>query len=892
MVLHNNTSFPLARGFHGGFRKGGTSCFALATTTSLPTKHSCISAKSSFSYLSLPRSNIGGRLSPCRATSSSTSPSKNNSSSKKNSSSPPKEKCPGCGVFLQSDNPNAPGFYVVPKLLRDNEDDDDDDGDSFSAFLEEEEGDDTTGPSSSSSSKVPSLDDPSSLIPGSQEEGWVTVNLDAGIGIAGEDVPPPEENEALSEEERAEALRAAMNASADLEDDFDWLEEGDDDGDELLQLLENSENLDALERQLTSMVEPSARPRDSSSRSRKEMLQKFDVQPTVVCARCYSLVHHRTVKNADAESILPSFDVAKEIVRRMIHMPERRPCVLVVLDATDIDGSLPRKCLRDIYRMWSSNYAVDGGGGDNSEVYRRYPPTLAVAVHKWDLMPTALTSGRMLDFVRSRLEDAGVPVKPSIIKLTSAYTMEGVDSLLASIDEKVGKGPSQLWVVGMQNAGKSSLLNACKSRRFKRKQFAAHKDASLAQQRKQPEAKERHPRPEEVALAAALERENNADGMVEFVDGDFYDGEEETSAEVDSAAARMTGRELAQIDAVAKMMQSPMAGGLTASYVAGTTLGAIPAHGVLPRQTWRVFDTPGVEAEGSPSRYLMPDEYRLLQTTNRLRPRSWLLKEGACLTLGGGLCMVHVKRLPENVSKDGSLRDAHVVLTLWAVRPLACHVGKFDETYSEFRERHLGTPNMSPPVLARDDNPRPSDANDGNANKKKRAKAHANVPQLASQIPRSQRLAQLPDFVSRGTVKLFEGEGGSRSRVDFYDRENLAASHDLSVFGVGWISVARASYGDGDVELDVYGYEGQGFSWRPMSLMPGISPVYEQAGFTMSQGTIEKTRLGTKVKGGVYVGKQNRRKSRKERYKTSGSSKKGGGNTRGRRHDYDDRDDY
>ena len=48
--------------------------------------------------------------------------------------------------------------------------------------------------------------------------------------------------------------------------------------------------------------------------------------------------------------------------------------------------------------------------------------------------------------------------------------------------------------------------------------------------------------------------------------------------------------------------------------------------------------------------------------------------------------MVHVKRLPENVSKDGSLRDAHVVLTLWAVRPLACHVGKFDETYSEFRE--------------------------------------------------------------------------------------------------------------------------------------------------------------------------------------------------------------
>ena len=129
-------------------------------------------------------------------------------------------------MFLQSDNPNAPGFYVVPKLLRDNEDDDDDDGDSFSAFLEEEEGDDTTGPSSSSSSKVPSLDDPSSLIPGSQEEGWVTVNLDAGIGIAGEDVPPPEENEALSEEERAEALRAAMNASADLEDDFDWLEEG------------------------------------------------------------------------------------------------------------------------------------------------------------------------------------------------------------------------------------------------------------------------------------------------------------------------------------------------------------------------------------------------------------------------------------------------------------------------------------------------------------------------------------------------------------------------------------------------------------------------------------------------------------------------------------------
>ena len=482
--------------------------------------------------------------------------------------------CPGCGVPLQADDPAAPGYFVVPKVLLDSSkvqdvyDGDDDD-------LLDDDMHDLDALLARANKDSDDVDDIGDLQPGDESEGWVTVTLSGSIGVDGEDMPAPEQNASLTEDERAEALRAAMDGDRA---DFAWLEQGDVsanmDYDEFAAL--DDEELEVLERELATIVEPSARPalsnksaaKAAAARNREEMLARFDVSQSVVCARCYSLVHHQQVKNAEAEQALPSYDVAKEVVRRMVAMPERRACVLVVLDAMDVDGSLPRKCINDIYRRWEAKYRIDDGSdaiGDsafapaNRARWSRPPPDLAVAVHKWDVMPTALSESRMLNFVRRRLADAGIPVKPSVLMLTSSYTMENIDALMKAIDDRVSPGPAQLWVVGSQNAGKSSLLNACKSRRFKKKQWSAYKEAAERRFAQELASVERHPRPEEVAAAAAME-----------------DAQED-------GPQRMSKRERAQVDAVAKMLQSPMAGGLTASFVAGTTLGAIPANGVLPR---------------------------------------------------------------------------------------------------------------------------------------------------------------------------------------------------------------------------------------------------------------------------------------------------------------------
>lgn len=64
----------------------------------------------------------------------------------------------------------------------------------------------------------------------------------------------------------------------------------------------------------------------------------------------------------------------------------------------------------------------------------------------------------MQNWIHRRCKQAGLP-SPAAVHLISSVKGTGVKSLLGSIQEMVGVR-GDVWVVGAQNAGKSSLINA------------------------------------------------------------------------------------------------------------------------------------------------------------------------------------------------------------------------------------------------------------------------------------------------------------------------------------------------------------------------------------------------------------------------------------------------
>ncbi len=52
------------------------------------------------------------------------------------------------------------------------------------------------------------------------------------------------------------------------------------------------------------------------------------------------------VKSESAEGVLPDFDLAKKVGRKIALQKDRRAVVLCVVDVWDFDGSLPRLALR------------------------------------------------------------------------------------------------------------------------------------------------------------------------------------------------------------------------------------------------------------------------------------------------------------------------------------------------------------------------------------------------------------------------------------------------------------------------------------------------------------------------------------------------------------------
>eukprot|EP00873_Tetraselmis_striata_P015974 jgi/Tetstr1/436238/TSEL_025082.t1 len=177
--------------------------------------------------------------------------------------------------------------------------------------------------------------------------------------------------------------------------------------------------------------------------------------PPLFCARCYSLTHYGRVKSEAAESRLPDFDIGKKIGAKINLRRFRRSVVLAVVDVADFDGSLPRAALKALLPRDHET----GGLRTPSDV------DLVIAVNKVDLLPAEATATRLDQWVRRHCKQAGIP-KPRAVHLVSSTQSKGVSGLLKDLGELVGSR-GDVWVVGAQNSGKSSLINALRVARKK-----------------------------------------------------------------------------------------------------------------------------------------------------------------------------------------------------------------------------------------------------------------------------------------------------------------------------------------------------------------------------------------------------------------------------------------
>ncbi|XP_065861738.1 GTP-binding protein BRASSINAZOLE INSENSITIVE PALE GREEN 2, chloroplastic [Euphorbia lathyris] len=311
----------------------------------------------------------------------------------------------------------------------------------------------------------------------------------------------------------------------------------------------------------------------------------------IVCARCHSLRHYGKVKDPTMENLLPEFDFDHTVGKRMVSATGARSVVLLVVDAVDFDGSFPKKVAKLVSDAIEENFTAwkEGKSGN--------VPRLILVVTKIDLLPSSLSPTRFEHWVRQRAREGGASVIKKV-HFVSPVRDWGLKDLVEDVIGLAG-ARGNVWAVGMQNAGKSTLINA----------------------------------------------------MVKWAAG----GE---------GKAKLTH--------------------LTEAPVPGTTLGIVRVEGVLPGQA-KLFDTPGLLNPHQITTRLTRDEQKLVQISKELKPRTYRIKEGHSVHIGG---MIRLD--VEELSVDS------LYVTVWASPLLPLHMGK-TENASTMIEDHFGR-QLQPPI--------------------------------------------------------------------------------------------------------------------------------------------------------------------------------------------------
>ncbi|CAI9112752.1 OLC1v1013241C1 [Oldenlandia corymbosa var. corymbosa] len=179
--------------------------------------------------------------------------------------------------------------------------------------------------------------------------------------------------------------------------------------------------------------------------------QKSPEKP-LVCTRCHSLRFYGKVKDPSVENLLPDFDFDHTVGRRLTSIKWARTVVLMVVDASDFDGSFPRK-VANLVSKTIDEYSRAWKEGKSGNV-----PRIVLVVTKIDLLPSSLSPTTFEHWVRTRAREGGAG-KLTSVHLVSAVRDWGIKNLVDDVVDLAG-ARGQVWAVGAQNAGKSTLLNA------------------------------------------------------------------------------------------------------------------------------------------------------------------------------------------------------------------------------------------------------------------------------------------------------------------------------------------------------------------------------------------------------------------------------------------------
>ncbi|KAL2239689.1 GTP-binding protein BRASSINAZOLE INSENSITIVE PALE GREEN 2, chloroplastic [Sesamum indicum] len=174
-------------------------------------------------------------------------------------------------------------------------------------------------------------------------------------------------------------------------------------------------------------------------------------QKPVVCSRCHSLRFYAKVKDPGVENLLPDFDFDHTVGRRLMSIGGARTVVLLVVDAADFDGSFPRKVASSVSKTIDEN-ARSWKEGKSGNI-----PRVLLVVTKIDLLPSSISPTRLEHWVRTRAREGGAG-KITSVHLVSAMRDWGMKTLVDDVVKFAGQR-GNVWAVGAQNAGKSTLIN-------------------------------------------------------------------------------------------------------------------------------------------------------------------------------------------------------------------------------------------------------------------------------------------------------------------------------------------------------------------------------------------------------------------------------------------------
>ncbi|XP_004236836.1 GTP-binding protein BRASSINAZOLE INSENSITIVE PALE GREEN 2, chloroplastic [Solanum lycopersicum] len=315
--------------------------------------------------------------------------------------------CPGCGIFMQDEDPNHPGYYKKKKVEESLED-----------FVDDE---------------------------------------DVVVGEGGDDEEEEEFGDFIEGELEEGGSEEMGSGSEDGFDDWDseeWelgLEEAEGDLKELDGFLPAGVGYGNITQEV---LEKGKKKRVSKS-ERKRMAReaaKGEKEEVTVCARCHSLRNYGQVKNELAENLIPDFDFDQLITSRLMKPTGKADATVVVMvvDCVDFDGSFPKRAAKSLFKALEQSQ-------DGLKQSKKLPKLVLVAT-KVDLLPSQISPARLDKWVRHRAKANGAP-KLSGVYMVSSRKDLGIRNLLAFIKELAGPR-GNVWVIGAQNAGKSTLINA------------------------------------------------------------------------------------------------------------------------------------------------------------------------------------------------------------------------------------------------------------------------------------------------------------------------------------------------------------------------------------------------------------------------------------------------